>query len=132
VAADVRDELPAELSPWTRRSLDRVGALRSSMPLLGPTDEVRALPPASEPLPIGPADFPQLADPEPQSKLEPARLPAERRRSRAATYGPAVIAAPLGAAIAAAGAAADVAVVAVGGAAAVAAAVLAIALGRRR
>jgi hypothetical protein len=73
VVAEVREDLPAELSPWTRRTLTRVGALRESSPLLGPGEPVRALPTATEPLPIALADIPQLP-----VRAEPAPDPSRR------------------------------------------------------
>jgi hypothetical protein len=132
VVAQVLDDLPRELSPWTQRSLDRVGALRSAMPLLPAGDEVRALLRPSEPLPIRPADIPELPPPQPQAQLDRvAAAPVERNRTWATRYGAAVVAAPVGAGVAVAGTAAGVGVALVGGAAAVAAALVAIVLGRR-
>jgi hypothetical protein len=102
--AQVRDDLPREPSPWTRRSLDRVGALRSWMPLLPAGDEVRALPPASEPPPIQPADIPELPPPPTQSQSQSqldrvAVAPVERNPAWAARYGAAVVAAAAVAAV---------------------------------
>jgi hypothetical protein len=91
IVGELRGELPSELSPWTRRSLERVAALRAPAPLLEPSRELPALPPAGEPLAISPADVPQLPPPEPAP--EPVRP-----RSRAATARLVLVSAPLAAA----------------------------------
>jgi hypothetical protein len=138
VVAALRDDLPEALSPWAMRSLARVGALRFTLPRLEPGEDVRALP-AREPIPIGPADIPQLPAPETEPELvlerrtptEPAP-DAPRRRTRTARLGAAVVAAPIGAGIAVAGAASDLGVLAAAAGAAVVAAGLARILGGRR
>jgi hypothetical protein len=88
-------ELPAELSPWTRRSLERVAALRVPAPLLPAGRELPALLPADEPLAISPADIPEL--PPPEAPLEPVPEPV-RRPARAVRARLALLAAPLAAA----------------------------------
>jgi hypothetical protein len=93
IVAELRGELPAELSPWTRRSLERVAALRVPAPLLPPGWELPALPPADEPLAISPADVPELPPPAPEPATEPVR-----RGSRAATARVVLVSAPLAAA----------------------------------
>jgi hypothetical protein len=136
VVGEIRSALPQELSPWTRRSLDRLAALRVSSPRLGAGDPVAALPPAAEPvaalpsaseaIPIGPADIPQLPVPEPAPKPVP-QPPAPidlQKRSPLAGLRSAAVAAPVGAGIAAASAAADVGVLAAAGGGALIAAVL--------
>jgi len=95
--AELRAELPAELSPWTRRSLERVAALRVPAPLLQPGRELAALPPPDEPRAISPADVPQLPLPDSSPAAEPATEPV-RRRSWAATARLVLLSAPLAAA----------------------------------
>ena len=62
LVAGVRDELPAELSPWALRALPRAGALRFSMPALLPgAAEPPALGAAREPAAPAPGDTPARA-----------------------------------------------------------------------
>jgi hypothetical protein len=90
IVAELRDELPAELSPWTRRTLERVAALRVPAPPLPSGPELPALPPADEPLAISDADVPELPPPAPSPAPEPAR-----QRPRAATARLVLVSAPL-------------------------------------
>ena len=83
ILAHVRGELPAELSPWTRRSLERVAALRVPAPLLVPGRELPALPPADEPAAISPADIPALPAPSAPA-MESARRHTSGARARLA------------------------------------------------
>ena len=96
IVADLRGQLPAELSPWTRRSLEHVAALRVPARLLPAARELPALGPADEPVAISPADIPELPAPEAPAP-EPATEPV-RRRYRAAGARPVLLAAPLAAA----------------------------------
>jgi hypothetical protein len=84
IVAELRRVLPAELSPWTRRSLERVAALRVPAPLLQPGGELAALPPPDGPRAISPADIPELLLPDSSPVPAPATEPV-RRRLRAAT-----------------------------------------------
>lgn len=96
IVAELRGELPGELSPWTRRSLERVAALRVPARLLPAGRELPALGPADEPVAISPADIPQLPAPE-----APAPEPATesvRGRSRVAAARLVLLTAPLAAA----------------------------------
>lgn len=83
----LHDRLPVAISPWTARTLRRVGSLRPVQPLLAPA----AAPAALEPSPPEAAALPEPsalpgphAQPEPQAQPAPPapEPPALRRRRR--------------------------------------------------
>jgi hypothetical protein len=81
----LHDRLPVAISPWTARTLRRVGSLLPAQPLLAPAAAPAALePPSPEALPE-PSALPEPhAQPEPHAHPEPPapEPPALRRRRR--------------------------------------------------
>jgi hypothetical protein len=73
----LRDRLPAAISPWTARTLRRVGSLRPVQPLLMAPAAPAALEP---PAPEAPAPPQPPAPPEPPARPEPPTLERRRRR----------------------------------------------------
>jgi hypothetical protein len=140
LVAELRDELPAELSPWTLRATRRAGALRRRH-RLPPAGYAPPLPTAApereaQPQPFSPPEAEPFSPPEaefdPAPKPEPEQAPVWRCRRRAPFLILAAVGTLLGAGIGAANAAVLVHDIALGAIAGLAAAGVATLAGGRQ